>query len=123
MVPPGVHFLSICQLSQTGKLPSYTGRFLSLAEGLVVVMRNDGVVEALVDLADTHEAPHEVARLLSTVHSKYWRVGRPKHLHDSRQPLQRPMMFTCRQTLLYLLPCLGYFWGDKQQYFLHGAHP
>ena len=64
MVPPGLHFLSFCQLSQTGQLASYTGRFLSLAEGQVVVMRWDAAVEALIDLADNDE----VVSLLHTSH-------------------------------------------------------
>ncbi|KAK9837719.1 hypothetical protein WJX74_003717 [Apatococcus lobatus] len=55
MIPPGVHLLSFCQLSQTGQVAAYAGRFLSLAEGQVVVMRWDASVEALTDLPDQDE--------------------------------------------------------------------
>ena len=55
MIPPGTHFLSYCQPSRNGELASYTGRFLSLAEEEVVVMRWDPSIEALADLADTDE--------------------------------------------------------------------
>ncbi|KAK9866040.1 hypothetical protein WJX84_001451 [Apatococcus fuscideae] len=56
MIPPGIHFLSFCQLGQPGQLAPYAGRFLGFAEGQVVVMRWDPATEALVDLSDEDEA-------------------------------------------------------------------
>ena len=55
MIPPGIHFLSFCQLGQPGQLAPYAGRFLGFAEGQVVVMRWDPATEALVDLSDEDE--------------------------------------------------------------------
>ena len=55
MIPPGVHFLSSCQLGQPGQLAPYTGRFLSFGEGQVLIMRWDPRIEALTDLTDSDE--------------------------------------------------------------------
>ncbi len=66
MIPPGVHFLSFCQLGKPGQLAPYSGRFLSLTEGQVCVMRWDASIEALAALADEDEVND------ASAHCKVW---------------------------------------------------
>ena len=55
MIPPGVHFLSFCQLGQPGQLAPHHGMVLTFSESRVITMHWSKELEALVYLDSQDE--------------------------------------------------------------------